>query len=158
MKLIAHRGNINGPNPLDENRPEYIEEAINNGYDVEIDVRYDILNNNFYLGHDEPQYVVNLYWFAKHVNNLWIHCKDINALNYFVSKTSGYNYFCHQEDDFTLTSKNYIWTYPGKTYTPSSVIVMPEWNLNISDFSDLLVYGCHGICSDHVKYIRKKED
>ena len=158
MKLIAHRGNIDGSNPLDENRPEYIEEAILSGYDVEIDVRYDPLDNNFYLGHDEPQYVVSLFWLAKNVNNLWIHCKDINALNYFVTRTSGYNYFWHQEDDFTLTSKNYIWTYPGKTYTPSSVIVMPEWNLNISNFSDLLVYGCHGICSDYVKYIRKKED
>jgi hypothetical protein len=28
MKLIAHRGNIDGPNPLEENRPEYIEAAI----------------------------------------------------------------------------------------------------------------------------------
>jgi hypothetical protein len=35
--------------------------------------------------------------------------------------------FWHQNDDFTLTSKNYIWTYPGQPYTASSVIVMPEF-------------------------------
>ena len=39
MKLIAHRGNIVGPNPLEENKLEYIEAAIAGGYDAEIDVR-----------------------------------------------------------------------------------------------------------------------
>lgn len=156
MKLIAHRGNINGSNPLNENNPDYIDEAISKGYDVEIDIRYDTLDNNFYLGHDNPQYIVTPYWLAQRMENLWIHCKNIDALNYFVSKTGGYNYFWHQNDDFTLTSKNYIWTYPGKTYTPNSIIVMPEWNIDVSNFSDLLVYGCYGICSDNVEYIRKK--
>ena len=41
MKLIAHRGNIDGPNPERENSPEYIEEALKAGYDVEVDVWYD---------------------------------------------------------------------------------------------------------------------
>ena len=30
MKLIAHRGNIEGPNPLKENDPEYIDIALIN--------------------------------------------------------------------------------------------------------------------------------
>ena len=34
MHLIAHRGNISGPNPKRENTPEYIEEAIEKGFDV----------------------------------------------------------------------------------------------------------------------------
>ena len=38
MKLIAHRGNINGPNPEKENHPDYINTAIKSGYDVEVDV------------------------------------------------------------------------------------------------------------------------
>ena len=38
MKLIAHRGNVNGPNPDKENHTDYINEAIILGYDVEIDV------------------------------------------------------------------------------------------------------------------------
>ena len=41
MKLIAHRGNVNGPDPLTENTPEKIESAITAGYDVEIDIWYD---------------------------------------------------------------------------------------------------------------------
>lgn len=150
MKLIAHRGNINGSNPLEENKPEYIDAAISKGFDVEIDVRYDTLDKNFYLGHDDPQYIVTPYWLAQRMENLWVHCKNIEALYYFVDKTGGYNYFWHQEDDFTLTSKNYIWTYPGKSYTSKSVIVMPEWNLDVTKFDELRAYNCYGICSDYV--------
>ena len=47
MKLIAHRGNIDGAKPLDENNPEYIDTAISKGYDVEVDVYYDSFDNNF---------------------------------------------------------------------------------------------------------------
>ena len=37
MKLISHRGNIDGPQPDRENSPNYINEAIEAGYNVEID-------------------------------------------------------------------------------------------------------------------------
>jgi len=151
MKLIAHRGNTDGSNPLEENKPEYIEKALLKGFDVEIDVRYDSLDGKFYLGHDDPQYVVDQYWMAQHMGSLWIHCKNIDALYYFADKTGGYNYFWHQNDDFTLTSKNYIWTYPGKSYTPKSIIVMPEWKTNLENFDSMRVYNCYGICSDYVE-------
>jgi hypothetical protein len=48
-----------------------------------------------------------------------------------------------------LTSRNYIWTYPGKSYTPKSIIVMPEMNHKIK-FEDLKALSCFGICSDYV--------
>ena len=38
MILISHRGNIFGPNKKDENKIEYVENALNLGFDVEIDV------------------------------------------------------------------------------------------------------------------------
>jgi len=154
MKQIAHRGNIDGLNPLEENRPEYIEEAIAKGYDVEIDIRYDIFDKKLYLGHDEPQYDISWFWLGKYVNNLWIHCKNIEALSEFACGTGGFNYFWHQEDDFTLTSKNYIWNYPGKSYTPKSVIVMPEWNTPVESFIDLRALNCYGICSDYVSKLK----
>ena len=152
MKLISHRGNINGPNPLKENSPEYIDLAIDQGYDVEIDIRYDAFDGKFYLGHDDPQYVVTPYWLAQHMDHLWIHCKNIDALYHFVGKTGGYNYFWHQEDNFTLTSKGYIWTYPGKTYTPKSIVVMPE--LNKPNWDQITVMNCYGVCSDYVSKIK----
>ena len=153
MKLIAHRGNIDGPNQSDENNPDYIDRAINLGYDAEIDLRYSIVEDKFYLGHDEPQYFVSLFWLAKRIENLWIHCKNIDALYFMVSKTGGYNYFWHQEDYFTLTSKNYIWTYPGQTYTSKSVIVMPENYLG-QNLSDLRSYNCYGVCSDFISELK----
>jgi len=153
MKLIAHRGNIDGSNPIEENRPEYIEKAIQRGYDVEIDIRYDILDKKFYLGHDDPQYIVTWGWLSKYISKLWIHCKNVEALYEFSSINSEYNYFWHQDDDFTLTSKQYIWTYPGKSYTPNSVIVMPELKLEFNRFYELRAYNCFGICSDYVENI-----
>ena len=43
MIYIAHRGNIRGPNPERENSPDYIDEAIQSGYYVEVDVRMDAI-------------------------------------------------------------------------------------------------------------------
>ena len=37
MILISHRGNLNGPQPENENKPEYVEIALKN-FNVEIDV------------------------------------------------------------------------------------------------------------------------
>ena len=54
MKLISHRGNINGPNKEQENHPDYITSALKQGYDVEVDVW--LIDGNIVLGHDEPQY------------------------------------------------------------------------------------------------------
>jgi len=151
MKLIAHRANTDGPNTSTENSPEQITRCIEKGYDVEIDIRYDSLTDKLWLGHDEPQYSVNWYWLAEKKDNLWIHCKNLDALYYFSHGTSGFNYFWHQEDDYTLTSKQYIWAYPGKTYTKNTVIVMPEWN-NM-DWDMLRVSNCYGICTDYLKKI-----
>ena len=147
MKIIAHRANLNGPNPLTENHPDQIISCIESGYDVEIDVRYDLETDKVLLGHDESQYDVTWYWLAGKTDHLWIHCKDITTLHEFSTKTSGYNYFWHQNDDYTLTSKNQIWAYPGKTYTENTVIVMPEWVE--MDWDKLRVTCCYGVCTDY---------
>ena len=76
MFLISHRGNLNGPNAKDENKPEYIKEALSKDFDVEVDVRN--YNNKLYLGHDEPLYEVNESFLLN--KKLWCHAKDANAL------------------------------------------------------------------------------
>ena len=146
MKLIAHRGNISGPNPDKENNPEYIDEAINLGYDVEIDIR--TVDDCYYLGHDIAQYQVPISWLVERKNYLWIHCKDIKSLETLSNSPVDFHYFWHQEDDYTLTSKKYIWVYPGKQHTYNSVVVMPENNISISQLKELS--NCFGICSDYV--------
>ena len=65
MKIIAHRANIGGQDSAVENSPEQIDKCIELGYDVEIDLRYHKTTDTFWLGHDEPQYKVSMWWLAK---------------------------------------------------------------------------------------------
>ena len=104
MKLIAHKGNINGPNPAIENNPEQIDVCITAGYDVEIDLWWDAEERKLWLGRSERQYEITWWWLAGRSNHLWIHCKDFPTLHEFTTNTSGYNYFWQQGDDYTLTS------------------------------------------------------
>ena len=143
MKLIAHKGNVYGPDSLKENTPEQIEWCIENGYDVEIDVRYSPEKDKFYLGHDDLQHEINWWWLAGKQKNLWIHCKDLFTLHEFTARTSGYNYFWHQRDDYTLTSKGQIWASPAQDYNKDTVRV-------IEDPEEVKEYDCYAICSDYV--------
>jgi len=151
-KIIAHRANIGGPNPEVENSPDQIDKCIEAGYDVEIDLRFDRSTESLWLGHDEPQYKVSWWWLAKRIKNLWIHCKDLDTLHELSVNTSGYNYFWHQEDDYTLTSKRYLWAYPGKPHTFHTVIVMPEWG--DVNWESLKNEHCHGICTDYPEKLK----
>ena len=56
MILISHRGNLNGVNVKKENSVDYIEEALDQGFDVEVDVWN--ISGSYFLGHDEPQHLV----------------------------------------------------------------------------------------------------
>ena len=137
MILISHRGNLKGKVPEYENDPGYIDEALNKGYEVEIDVWYK--DEEWYLGHDEPRYGINLEY-LKH-DKFWCHAKNIEALNKMLERDI--HCFWHQEDDVTLTSKGYMWTYPGKELTHKSIAVLPEINNDIPK-------KCLGICSDYI--------
>tara|TARA_R110002060_G_scaffold43484_4_gene54906 strand:+ start:1306 stop:1731 length:426 start_codon:yes stop_codon:yes gene_type:complete len=138
MILISHRGNIDGKNIELENKPTYINDALKKGYNVEIDVWY---KNGFYLGHDNPQYSVKPSFLFQ--DKIWCHAKNIEAI-VEMNKYPEIHYFWHQEDDITLTSKRYIWVYPGKQPIENSIAVMPElYNDDISK--------CIGICSDNIK-------
>ena len=124
MILISHRGNLNGKFESYENEPMFIDKAISEGYDVEVDVWY--IDGVLFLGHDKPQYGVDFRWFIDRLSKLWVHCKNIESILYFQECGYEINYFWHQEDDITLTSKNFIWTFPGKKLTSRSIAVLPE--------------------------------
>ena len=144
MKLIAHRGNLNGPNDR-ENQPTYIIESLKEGYDCEIDVRY--IGGLFFLGHDNPQYEINISFLLNNSEKLWIHCKNVEALDFLLDYSS-LNIFWHQEDSYTITSKGFIWCYPKMKTTNKSIILMPEWN----NF-EIPKVG-YGICSDYVNKLK----
>lgn len=144
--LIAHRGNTTVSCPEKENSPEYIDNALQQGYDVEIDVW--LIDNTLYLGHDKPQYEVKLEYLQN--PKLWCHAKNINALILLTKHKETIHSFSHNIDDYILTSKGIIWAYPGRPIDSNIVCVMPE-RANYS-YKDLK--NCLGICSDNVEFYR----
>ena len=145
MILISHRGNVQGRNPEKENHPEYIDQAITLGYSVEVDVWS--IEGMLFLGHDNPQYHVSQHWLSGRCSELWLHCKNIQAVEWFALLKS-FNYFWHEEDTLTLTSHNHIWAYPGKQPIKGSIAVMPE--INKDSISE-----CMGVCSDYIQNYKK---
>jgi hypothetical protein len=143
MIKIAHRGNVNGPNPSQENHPDYLKAALDLGYDAEVDVW--LIEGKFILGHDGPQYEVPPSFLYN--DKFWIHAKNIPAISDLNSRAHSYliNCFFHDVDDCVLTSQGWIWTYPGKLIVgPGAIAVMPErepnWNIS----------NAEGVCSDYL--------
>lgn len=148
MKLIAHRGLTAGPNKNLENQPDTIKTSLGEGFDVEIDLW--VVNGRLYLGHDEPMYNITEEFIT--TPGMWVHAKSLGTLHWLVNSKLDINYFWHENDSYTLTSKGYIWAYPGKSLTTSCVMVMPEWEdqtLNNARTAD-----CYAICSDYVKKLK----
>jgi hypothetical protein len=141
MKLISHRGNIVGPEREFENSPGFIERAIKKGYDVEVDVWY--VDGRYWLGHDKPTYEMGSYWLYH--PKLWRHAKNLDALRRMLENRV--HCFWHQNDDRTLTSQGYVWTYPGKETDERSVIVIP------GPVTESLP-KVWAVCSDYVELIK----
>ena len=142
MKLISHRGNLEGPNPERENHPDYIYEALQAGYEVEIDVWW--VDGKFKLGHDGPQYDFPFDLLTNFHTKLWIHCKNMDALSYLNELDStGHklNYFSHESDLGVLTSRNYIWS---TNLYKRGILVMPEvFEKEPNEYT-------LGVCSDYI--------
>lgn len=143
MKYISHRGNINGKDVTNENKLDYIDTALSMGYDVEIDIWFE--DFKLLLGHDGGLYVVDLFWLTERYDKLWLHCKNLEAVFYFKELDFDFNYFWHQNDDITITSQGYFWTYPGKKISNNSIAVLPE----VDNFEN--IEHCFGICSDYIE-------
>lgn len=148
MRYIAHRGNIYGKNIHEENSPSYIKKAINLGYDVEIDVWY--IDNKLFLGHDAPLYEVPYSFFMN--TKLWTHCKNPEALLFFSEHNDMcLNFFWHEKDKYTITSKGIVWAYPGSKLNIMSVSVLPETTPHITEQTNPI----YGICSDYIEMYKK---
>ena len=142
MKFIAQ-------NPDRENYPDYIDEAIGHGFDAEVDIW--IVNNQYFLGHETPQYPIDLKWLNERCNNLWCHAKNLEGLHNLIH--GNLNVFWHQNDDYTLTTHNFIWTYPNREireFSYRQIILLFDWtNDNIK-----IPHG--GICSDEIILYKNK--
>jgi hypothetical protein len=142
MIYISHRGNLSGPNEKFENKIDYVQKALDKGYEVEVDVRFD--NDKFFLGHDFNQSEVNKNFLLN--KKIWCHAKTKEALS-ALEKIKAH-YFWHQEDDYTITSRGFVWTYPGKSLLTNSICVLPE----VANYNEI---NCLGICSDYIERYKR---
>ena len=148
MIFIAHRGNLFGPQPENENKIPYLQNAIDKGFFVEVDIIDYDGNDVFTLGHDTKQEQVS----SKFLRNkhIFAHAKNFKSLNGLLNH--GVNCFYHTEEDYVLTSENKIWVYPG--VKPSNhkncIIVLPEL-YEMNEWKN-----AYGICSDFVANYRKE--
>lgn len=144
MVLISHRGNLFGRIESKENTPAYIDAAISSGFDVEIDLWFS--SGTFYLGHDSPENGIDISWIELRKEKLWVHAKNLSALEEL--NGSDLNFFFHQDDLATITSKGFIWVYPGKQPINNSIAVLPE-------LYDDEISQCYGVCSDYILKYKK---
>lgn len=152
MRFISHRGNLEGAIPKNENSLNYIDEAISQGFDVEVDLRSGL--GLFYFGHDFTDYLVTEDWINQRKDKLWIHCKDRNALDYCID--NDLHCFFHLVDDYTITSKGFVWGYPGTLRASNkAILVLPEQVRDLKVITELKYYG---ICSDKIKQIKEMFD
>jgi hypothetical protein len=138
--LISHRGNYKMPDKDKENNPVQISYMLDKGWNVEVDVWHD--SGKFYLGHDKPKYEIKTSFLKN--NNLWCHAKNLSALQHMLNL--GVHCFWHQKDDYTITSRGYIWTYPKKSVCNNSIIVCETLEDTIKHFK----MNVAGICSDYL--------
>ena len=150
MILIAHRGNVFGPDTLNENKPEYLENAVNAGFDIEYDVR--VLDKRIFLGHDEPKYEITENWLLNYLKVSWVHCKNYEALSYFTNSKIRFNYFWHENDKYTMVSNGKVWIYPGQENILGGVIVLPELHNNIENIK--FEKNIYAVCSDFVGQLK----
>ena len=137
MITISHRGNTEGESGLTANHPETVSSLLEKGIHCEVDVWR--VFDKYFLGHDEAKYKVSRKFLKN--NKLWCHAKNLAALEGMLY--NNIHCFWHETDKFTVTSKGYIWTFPGQITGDRSVIVHKE-----KDWKGK--YDCFAVCSDHL--------
>lgn len=160
VKIISHRGNLDGPKtaPNGENSGFAIRNALNCGFDVEVDIQ-DFDGYNIITGHDEPEHIVGLQNID--LNRIWFHAKSVYIFEKMLNHTTKFNVFYHTNEDVVLTAKGNLWFFP-KAIIPfhsNNIMVLPEafwfkkkasgsyWNLS-SDMK-LMMQQLHGVCTDY---------
>lgn len=144
MILIAHRGNYNSVQPDRENTISYLHEAINNGYDIEVDIR--LTEQGYLLGHDNPTYNITKEQIVELSPYAWFHAKNYEAL--YALASEGHHVFAHDQDLWALTSRNIIWSHKHQR-NPNGIVCMPDLETDIE-----IMKSAKGICHDRLDLVK----
>ena len=157
MIIYSHRNSLDNYDKYFrkqlENRPNYIDMAIMKGFNVEADIRYN--NSKFYLGHDDLQYNIDLLWLIDRRQHLLLHCKDNSSAAELSNCAYKLHYFCHHQDDFTLTSHGFVWQHNlSLPITKKSIIPL----ITKKDIDNWLksnnINEIAGVCTDFPIYLK----
>lgn len=154
MRIIAHRGLLDGPDEKMQNHPSQVIKALDIGFDAEIDVWFS--KGKWYLGHDTMDHEVPASWLT--TTGLWIHCKNVHAFYNLKRLASNVNFFYHDSDKIVLTSNGHVWTYFGlpETKDPQAICVMPEVNYTWDEITTMVKSGqWAGMCTDWPQRIKE---
>ena len=152
MIFISHRGNINSVSHELENTPDYIDAAISQGYEVEIDIW--TIKDEIFLGHDGPETPVELKWLDERKKNLWIHTKNQQALEYFTKLKSGFKFFWHTVEPFVLTSNCIIWAHDYEDIKEEQTCIVPL--LTLEQVEKAKIRNWYAICTDFPEQCKLK--
>jgi hypothetical protein len=139
LKKIAHRGNTHGVQPHNENKIDYLLQAIGNGYYVECDVQ--LHNGELWLGHDAPQELLPPNLISS--NRVFFHAKCIQSFE--LLSVLNTNTFMHVSDPLTITTKGQVWCYPGNFVMTENSIWLDLLNVPLPHDIPPTIFG---ICSD----------
>ena len=151
MKIISHRGNLKGPNLELENTIEYIDIALENSFDVEIDLWK--VKNNFFLGHDKPLNEVSLEWLENRKKNLWIHTKNFSAFESLLEINRSFIFFYYTIEPLVLVSNGKIWIHsPEKIVNPQNCIIPLLGKKEVKKHN---LMNWFGVCTDYPLFFKK---
>ncbi len=136
MILIAHRGNVEGPQPALENTVPYIESALERGFDVEVDVWFR--DRKMWLGHDKPETAIDIDYLKN--PHIWVHAKDGEGL-YIMQQEGSIHCFFIQDKGMTFTSNGVIYGYPEAGLPVGSIAICIE----VQPLDKLIL----GVCTDY---------
>ncbi len=138
--IISHRGNTFGPHSSKENSIDAMQHCFELNFGIELD-----LHSNKLFGHDQGENKISFSYIHQNQARTFIHAKSGDALQFALDQ--GFHCFSHDQDDYVLTSQNYIWRYPrsGLKVTNRTIIVLPE---NDPTLTDADFRKCAGVCTD----------
>lgn len=148
--IIAHRANLNGPDPSSENKIESIRIALRLGYDVEVDAWCS--GDDLWLGHDKPEIKIapQIRAWLFSLRRIWWHAKDEETLSLLLRESlrvCGHVFF-HSDEAMVMTSLRFVWTYPGHADPPDRerwVCVLPE---SVGVTASAVSERWAGVCTD----------
>ena len=134
---ISNRGNLARKDPDEENKPDYIENALGQGVCVKTDVW--VIKDRTVTGTEHPSTGINLNIFDK--EKLLVQARNPTALLFLLEE--GYHCFWRESDNLIMTNRNFILSYAGSIF-PKSIIMLPEENAILTNNEYM------GICSDFI--------